>query len=279
MTVATAPESFDPMITPVVHVVTDVIPEIPDVVTLRMVPTTGDVAPFLPAQVSMVGAFGIGEAAISISSSPSERAYHEYTIRHTGAITSALTHLRRGDRLWTRGPFGRPWDLHPGGDLVIAAGGIGVAPLRSAILHTVEHRDLFGAVVLVVGARTSHDLLYRREYEAWRDAGIDVIATIDHDEAGWSGAVGFVPTVIGDLEFGADTRALICGPDIMMRRTADALVAAGVDPDRIQVTLERNMQCGTGRCGHCQLGGMLVCRDGPVADYPSVARALSIEEW
>jgi NAD(P)H-flavin reductase len=257
------------------------IDEIPDVVTIRAEPVVGTPRPFRPAQVGMLGAFGVGEAAISISSSPSERAFHDFTVRRAGAITSALTRMTPGDQFWVRGPFGSSWSLDVAGDdVLIAAGGIGLAPLRSAIHHITEHRDHFGRVVLVVGARSASDLLYRRDYESWQTDAIEVVPTIDHAETGWSGRTGFVPDVVSELDLALDRlRVLICGPDIMMRLTADGLVGRGMDAERIELTLERNMQCGTGRCGHCQLGGLIVCRDGPVVGYPSVAAALGIGEY
>lgn len=277
---ATQPVRSDPLLLPRIHRVVEVVPEIPDVVTLRVVPVEGSPPRFLPAQIGMVGAFGIGEAAISISSAPDETGYHDYTIRRAGAITGALTASEAGDELWVRGPFGRPWDLDLDGcDVLVAAGGIGLAPLRSAVSALAAGRDRFGAVTVVVGARRPADLLYAGQYEQWTQAGIDVVSTIDRPETGWSGPVGFVPTVIERLDLDPGrTAALICGPDVMMRLTADALISRGVAPDRIQLTLERNMQCGNGLCGHCQLGGLIVCRDGPVVRYPEVARSLAVEE-
>jgi NAD(P)H-flavin reductase len=276
--------TVDPVLAPRVHEVVEVRPEIPDVVTLRVVPVEGVPTPFLPAQVSMVGAFGIGEAAISISSSPRERSFHEYTIRHAGAITGALTSSRPGDQLWTRGPFGTSWDLdHDDADVLVVAGGIGIAPLRAALLELADRRDRFRSVTLVVGARCSPLLLFQGEYDSWRAAGIDVVATVDVDEPGWVGPVGLAPSILADVLDRRDldparTRALVCGPDVMMRIAGEELIAAGVEPDRIQLTIERNMQCGNGRCGHCQLGPVIVCRDGPVVRYPAIRAALSVPE-
>jgi NAD(P)H-flavin reductase len=274
--------SVDPLLVPNVHEVIEVINEIPEVVTLRSAPVTGRPPEFLPAQVSMVGAFGIGEAAISISSPATVRDYHDYTIRRAGAITSALTRLRAGDHFWVRGPFGAPWDLGlDGRDVIIGAGGIGLAPLRSAVYAILDQRERLGSATLVVGARTSRLLLYASEYQGWRDRGLDVVTTIDAAEPSWIGAVGFVPPIVDQIVGERDidptnTAALLCGPDVMMRLTADALVARGTPADRIQLTLERNMQCGIGLCGHCQLGPIIVCRDGPVARYSVVARSLRI---
>lgn len=270
----------DPLLEPRVHVVHDVVAEIADVVTLRVAPVDGRPAPFLPAQIGMVGAFGIGEAAISISSSPSETRFHEYTIRRAGAITGALTSMAPGDQFWVRGPFGRPWDLEAGRrDVLIVAGGIGLAPLRSAIYAVAEQRRLYGRVVVAIGAQQSSALLYSGEYDSWRARGLDVSTIIDVDEPGWDGPVGFVPQLVAELEFDPlRTDVMMCGPDVMMRATASALVDRGVPAEQIQLTLERNMQCGNGLCGHCQLGGLLVCRDGPVVRYPLVAASLAVQE-
>ena len=272
----------DPMIEPRVHVVRSVTPETPGVFTLSVVPVDGAPTSFLPAQVSMLGAFGIGEAAISISSSATVRDHHEYTIRRAGAITTALTALEPGDQLAIRGPFGRPWDLDAlHGDVVIAAGGIGLAPLRSAVhalLETAKERP-DRRVVLVVGARQGAELLYAEHYDDWRARGLEVVTTIDADEAGWSGRVGLVPDVVADLDVDwQSASALLCGPDVMMQIAADRLIDLGVTPSSIQLTMERNMQCATGRCGHCQLGPVLVCRDGPVMTYPEIADALRVRE-
>jgi NAD(P)H-flavin reductase len=270
------------MVEPRVHVVRSVTPETPGVVTLDVVPVEGAPATFLPAQVGMLGAFGIGEAAISISSSAAVHDHHEYTIRRAGAITTALFELEPGDQLAIRAPFGRPWDLDAlHGDVVIAAGGIGLAPLRSAVyalLDPAQERP-DRRVVLVVGARRRADLLYAGLYDDWRARGLEVVTTIDTDEAGWSGRVGFVPDVVATLDLDwPNTSALVCGPDIMMLIAADRLIDLGVAPVSIQLTLERNMQCATGRCGHCQLGPVLVCRDGPVVTYPEIADALRVRE-
>jgi NAD(P)H-flavin reductase len=272
----------DPMIEPRIHVVRSVTPETPGVITLDVVPVGGAPAPFRPAQVSMLGAFGIGEAAVSISSSSAVRDHHEYTIRRAGATTTALCGLEPGDQLAIRGPFGRPWDLAAlAGNVVIAAGGIGLAPLRAAVfalLETKEQRPV-RRVALVVGARRSADLLYASQYDGWRARGLHVVPTVDVPEAGWSGRVGLVPEVVADLDLDwTDAAALLCGPDVMMRHTAERLIGLGVAPAAVQLTLERNMHCATGRCGHCQLGPLLVCRDGPVVTYPEVADALRVPE-
>lgn len=274
------PPQADPLLVPQVHEVLAMIAERPGTVTIRCAPVEGQPFEFQPGQIGMVGAFGIGEAAISISSPATERRFHEYTIRRAGAITSALTRLQVGDQFWVRGPFGTPWDLElDGRDVLIAAGGLGLAPLRSAIYQVLRFRERYATATLVVGARSVAQLLYADEYEPWREHGLAVFETIDAAEPGWSRHVGFVPDVIEQLGVaGADTTALVCGPDIMMRLTAERLLAAGVNGDEIQVTLERNMQCGNGLCGHCQLGPLVVCRDGPVVRWPAVAASLTVPE-
>lgn len=274
----------DPMATPRVHEVLARFDEIPGVITLRVAPVTGPVPPARPAQVGMLGAFGVGEAAISISSRVTDHDWREYTIRRAGRITRALTDLTVGDQLWVRGPFGSVWDLElDGDDVLIAAGGIGLAPLRSAIFALVDQRSRYGRVVLVVGARTADTLLYDHEYERWRRDGVEVVTTVDEPPEDWSGRVGLVPDVVDGVigELGLDAgrlHAMLCGPDPMMTATADVLVAHGVEPASIQLTVERNMQCGTGRCGHCQVGPVIVCRDGPVVRYPDVAASLRVAE-
>ncbi len=272
----------DPMVEPRIHVVGSKIDETPGVFTLHVLPVDGAPAPFLPGQVSMLGAFGIGEAPISISSSTAVDDHHAYTIRRAGAITTALCALEPGDQLPIRGPFGRPWDVDTlEGDVVIAAGGIGLAPLRSALYALLDDGEKRPdrRIVLVVGARRSEDLLYAGDYDELRTRGIEIVPTIDVAEQGWSGRIGLVPDVVADLDIDwSDTAALLCGPDVMMRITADRLVDLGVAPPSIQLTLERNMQCATGRCGHCQLGPVIVCRDGPVLTYPEIAVALQVRE-
>jgi anaerobic sulfite reductase subunit B len=278
------PERADPLLVPQIHVVLGARAEIPGVATLRVAPLDAAPRPFRPAQIGMVGAFGIGEAAISISSAITDHTAHEYTIRQAGAITTALTRLRPGDQLWVRGPFGAPWDLDlDGRDLIVAAGGLGLAPLRSAVYEILRRRDRYGEVVAVIGGRSPELLLYAGEYAAWRAGGIRIAATIDRAADNWGGRVGFVPdvvTVVSD-ELGLDpalTSALVCGPDVMMQLVADALVGRGTPADQVQLTLERNMQCGNGLCGHCQLGSLIVCRDGPVVRYPAVAAAMAVSE-
>jgi NAD(P)H-flavin reductase len=273
-----------------------------DVVTLHVVPVEGELFEFEPAQVSMLGAFGVGEAAISVSSAVSNREYHAYTIRRAGPISGALIDTPIGGVITVRGPFGRPWpvDSLDTGSLAIIGGGLGVAPLRAVAEAAV---DRLGAgdvqrLAIVYGARTPEQLMYRPDLDRWRAAGAEVALTVDSvedDQAEvempvggvggndphnpWTGNVGLVPEVLAPIGLDwADTTAFVCGPDVMMRFTALKLIDLGVKPERIWFTMERNMQCGNALCGHCQLGPFIVCRDGPVANYLDVARFLPIKD-
>ncbi len=249
--------------------------ETADTFTLQMQPADG--APgfsFLPGQFNMLYAFGVGEVPISISGDPGKGQGLIHTIRGVGQVSQALTRLQPGDRVGVRGPFGRPWpvDEARGCDLVIVAGGLGLAPLRPAIYHVLAHRAEYGKVELIYGARTPADLLYRRELELWRGRfDLRVHVTVDSAPSDWRGNVGVVTTIIPRARFDpAHTVALICGPGVMMRFTVAELLGRDVGLADIYVSLERNMKCGLGLCGHCQLGPTFVCKDGPVFSYEAI---------
>jgi NAD(P)H-flavin reductase len=252
--------------------------EAPDVVTLGFTPP----APFRfePGQFNMLSLPGIGEVPISISSDPAADATVLHTIRDVGPVTKALCALRPGQLAGVRGPYGTSWPLAAAerGDLVIVAGGIGLPPLRPALYQALHDRDRFGRVTLLYGARTPADLLFTDELAAWRDLDVDVRVTVDAAGRDWRGSVGVVPALIPDAGLGPATTAFVVGPEIMMRFTVRALLAAGVAAGRIYLSMERNMQCAAALCGHCQLGPFLVCRDGPVFRYPDLARWLTIRE-
>lgn len=273
--------SIDPLLVPVPHRVLDVIDELDDVRTLHVAPVHGDPARFEPAQCSMVGLPGLGEAPISISSDPDEHRFHAYTIRRVGPITDGLLALAPGDQLIVRGPFGNAWPsaAAEGGDAIVIGGGIGLAPLRSLVHRLAARRDRYGRVELVVGARTADRLLYGGEYDRWRGLGVGVHVTVDIGGAGWRGHVGLVTDLVAPLDLSwPTTTAFVCGPDEMMHHVARQLLGLGVDGEWVQLTLERNMKCGNGLCGHCQLGPMIVCRDGPVASYAAIGRSHRIKE-
>ena len=267
---ATAPD----LLVPRPYVVTQKEPAGPETWTLSLVPAEGELPDFLPAQCSMLGVFGVGEAAISISSSMTDRTRHGFTIRKAGPITTALVETPVGGVITVRGPFGTPWpiDQLKKGSLLIVAGGLGLAPLRAAIDAGLG-RGL-GRVVVLLGAKQPGEILYREAFDQWESAGAEIHTTIDTAVEGWDGPTGLVTGLIGgsagvQMDW-ANTTAFVCGPDVMMHFTARRLVKVGMPTSNIWITLERNMQCGNGLCGHCQLGPIIVCRDGPVANYRDI---------
>ena len=254
--------------------------ELPDTVTLALDPLDGPMPAYAPGQFNMLYAFGVGEVPISISGDPRAPGPLLHTVRAVGAVTRALCQARQGEVVGVRGPFGTGWELEraAGGDVVVVAGGIGLAPLRPVVYQLLAERDRYGDVSLLVGARSPATLLYQRELQAWRGRfDLRVEVTVDHAERGWRGNVGVVTELLGAVPLRpASTTALVCGPEVMMRLTAAALADRGVPPAAIRVSLERNLQCGIGQCGHCQLGGVLVCRDGAVFDYRRAAPLLAV---
>jgi NAD(P)H-flavin reductase len=237
---------------------------------------------FRPGQFNMLYAFGVGEVPISISGSAARGGALLHTVRAAGAVSQALTRLKRGDAVGVRGPFGSGWPVADaeGGDVIVAAGGLGLAPLRPALRALLEHRERYARVVLLYGTRTPEDLLFRRELEGWRRRGdIDVQVTVDHAREGWQGHVGVVTTLVRGVAFDpARTTAMLCGPEIMMRFTVKALRDAGVPDERLHLSMERNMKCALGHCGHCQFGADFVCKDGPVLRYDRIRERLAVRE-
>ena len=237
---------------------------------------------FAPGQFTMLYAFGIGEVPISISGDPSADGALTQTVRAVGRVSEAICASRPGDTIGVRGPFGSAWpvDAARGQDVLIVAGGIGLAPLRPALYAVLADRAAFGSVSLLYGGRTPEDLLFRRELERWRGRlDLDVGVTVDVGTGDWRGSVGLVTKLIARASFepGA-TVAFLCGPEIMMRVTAEALVEQGVDSDSIYLSMERNMRCAVAHCGHCQFGPTLICRDGAVYRYDTLAPLLEVRE-
>jgi NAD(P)H-flavin reductase len=235
---------------------------------------------FRPGQFNMLYVWGLGEVPISVSSDPATPGRLAHTIRAVGSVTAAFPELTPGDEVGLRGPFGHPWpvDAARGGDAVVIAGGLGLAPLRSVIAVALRDRAAFRRVVVLVGARTPDDLIYRDELESWRRSGdAEVALTVDHGDASWPHSTGLVTALVGPAALDAErTTAFVCGPEIMMAAVADRLATMGVDAARVYVSLERNMQCAVRRCGHCQLGPSFVCADGPVYAYAEVAPWLHV---
>lgn len=251
-----------------------------DTVTLVLEPLHGEPVRFLPGQFDMLYAFGIGEVPISFSGA--RRARVEHTIRAVGAVTRALCATRRGEVIGVRGPFGTGWDIESaeGADVVIAGGGIGLAPLKPVVEAVIARRDRYGRVTVLIGARTPELLLFRKELEAWRARpDLDVAVSVDAAGAGWRGNVGIITELVPGARFDpGSTVAMICGPEVMMRFVADALTHRGVTTESIRISMERNMRCAIGHCGHCQFGPTFVCKDGPVYPYDAVAHLMGIRE-
>lgn len=265
----------DPML-PFVYSIRQRKKENDDTFTLELEPADGHLlAPFAPGQFNMLYVFGIGEIPISVSGDPANPYRLIHTTRAVGTVTQAMDTLREGDALGVRGPFGSQWPLKEaeGADIVVVAGGIGLAPLRPAIYQLLAHRAKYGKIVLLYGARTQEDMLYRRELEQWRARfDMNVFVTVDRATSGWHGNVGVVTTLVSHAPFDPhDAVAMVCGPEVMMRFTMQALQKRGVDPQRIYLSMERNMKCATGFCGHCQYGSHFICRDGPVFRFDQIA--------
>jgi NAD(P)H-flavin reductase len=259
---------------PRLHVIQQVWRETDDTFTLALEDASGGPKrASAPGQFNMVYVFGIGEIPISISSDPASPTLL-HTTRAVGAVTRVMARLRRGDMVGIRGPFGTGWPVREahGRDVVIVAGGIGLPPLRPVLYEVLSHRDAFGKIVLLYGTRTPSDILFREELEQWRSRfDLEVYVTVDRAEPGWRGNVGVVTSLIHKSPFDpGKTIAMTCGPEIMMRFVALELQKRGVDAESIYLSLERNMKCGIGLCGHCQFGPSFVCKDGPVFRYSRV---------
>ena len=264
----------DPML-PGLYRVLQVRHEIPDTFTLELEPSDGgEISPFACGQFNMLYVYGVGEIPISISGNPAQLNSLVHTTRAVGVVSRAMSEIKPRDMLGVRGPFGSHWPVEQahGKDIVIVAGGIGLAPLRSVIYHVMADRERYGRVVLLYGARIPADILYRRELEHWRARlDLDVSVTVDHARGAWRGSVGVVTKLIPYAPFDPhNTIAFVCGPEIMMRFTAAELQKRGVAPEHLYVSLERNMKCAVGLCGHCQFGPRFVCKDGPVFPYSDV---------
>jgi NAD(P)H-flavin reductase len=255
--------------------------ETPDTFTIEIESANGN-SPlkFAPGQFNMLYAFGVGEIAISICSTPRGKLLM-HTTRVVGTVTKVLGELRPGDTLGVRGPFGSSWPIQDicGHDVVIVAGGIGLAPLRGALDELLHRRKEFGKFVLLYGVRTPEDILYRRDLERWQNDGVEIYVTVDRATGSWVGHVGVVTTLILHAPFDpVNAVAMVCGPEIMMRYTVLELQKRGVIDARIFLSMERNMKCAVGFCGHCQFGPEFICKDGPVFRYDRIKNWLGIRE-
>jgi NAD(P)H-flavin reductase len=255
--------------------------EVAGVATFVLDMQDGVLLEFEPGQFNMLTAFGVGEAAISISGDPAAQGLI-HTIRDVGKVSGALTRLEPGDFVGVRGPFGSSWPVSEalGADVIVLAGGLGMAPVRPILYALFAQRGRFGRISLLYGARRPEEILYRAELEKWRRRlDLEVQVTVDTASADWRGNVGVVTTLVpkAHVDF-KQTVAFVCGPEIMMRYGCDALVDAGVDEKSVYVSMERSMKCAVGLCGHCQLGPVFVCKDGPVFRRDQLGRLLTAKE-
>jgi NAD(P)H-flavin reductase len=283
MTETAAWPSLSSAMTPVPYRVRSRVAENRDSATLCLEPVRDPLPTPQPGEFMMLYAFGIGEIAISVSGDPTVTdGTITHTIRSVGAVSRALHDAQPETVIGVRGPFGTSWGLADaaGRDLVIVAGGVGLAPLRPVVLGALADRDRYGRVALIAGARSRDDFLFGDELADWaRGGSIDVHVTVDVPVQGWPGEVGFVTEPLRRLPLRPHrTTAFLCGPEVMMRNGANELLRKGMTASDIRLSLERNMQCGIGWCGHCQLGPLLLCRDGPVVGYDAAEPLLRVKE-
>jgi NAD(P)H-flavin reductase len=254
--------------------------ETADTVTLDLEAEDGEGLRFMPGQFTMLYVFGIGEVPISISGDPGSPETLVHTVRAVGAVTQAIATLDEGDPVGIRGPYGSGWpmDATEGKDVVVAAGGIGLAPVRPVLLALLADRGRYGAVSLIYGSRTPSDLLFLEELHAWRSRfDVEIEVAVDRADPGWHGDVGVVTSLLPRVAFEPEnTVSVVCGPEIMMKVVAAELASRGVGSGSIYVSLERNMKCAIGFCGHCQFGPEFICRDGPVFPYERVADRMRV---
>ncbi|MGE3842308.1 MAG: FAD/NAD(P)-binding protein [Vicinamibacterales bacterium] len=271
----------DPML-PTPWQVGTVTRETHDTFTLTLHRSDNNHRGFAPGQFDMLWAFGVGELPISISGDAADVDRLVFTVRSVGSGTQALVRCPPGAMVGVRGPFGNGWplDAAEGRDLVLVAGGIGLAPLRSVVYDALRRRERYGRLVLVYGARSPRDLIYRRELAAWsKRRDMQVLVTVDYGGLSWRGHVGVVTTVLRQVRLQPDrTVAMVCGPEVMMKFVARELESRGVADHDLFVSMERNMKCAVGFCGHCQLGPHFICKDGPVFPYSTVRRSMDRHE-
>ncbi len=257
--------------------------ETADTITITMKPPNGSPThPFRPGQFNMLYVFGVGEAAISIAGDPTRPESLVHTVRSAGKVSAALSQAAPGSTVGVRGPYGTGWPLPDaqGKDVILVAGGLGLPPLRPVLYELLRNRERYGRIEVIYGARTPKDLVYYNQIQEWRGrSDLRFQTTVDAAGREWYGDVGLVTARVPDLRIDpANAVAFLCGPEIMMKFTAQALEAKGMTDRSIYVSLERNMKCAVGICGHCQLGPEFVCRDGPVFFYHDVRRFLSVRE-
>ncbi|WP_415899365.1 FAD/NAD(P)-binding protein [Neptuniibacter sp. QD48_11] len=269
---------------PLVATVTEVICESKTIFTLRL--QLADLAEreayeFKPGQFNMLYLFGVGEVPISIVSDPKDEGVIDHTIRIVGRVTEGLAKLKQGDQIGLRGPFGRGWPLPDAKnkDLLIVTGGLGCAPVVAAINYALKRRDHYRRLSIVQGVKHSNDLIWSERYDLWRQfENVEVFLAADESGPAWPFHKGRITELIDQVTVDpSNALAMICGPEGMMHAAAEKLIGLGIDPAQIYLSLERNMQCAMGHCGHCQFGADFICKDGPVFSYPAVRDRLGME--
>ena len=255
---------------PHIGIVTDVRVDTPDVKTFRVEALTGGkVFEHMPGQCAMLSIPGVGEAMFSITSSPTNKKFMEFSIKKCGCLTSWLHQMDVGQQITIRGPYGKPFPVETelkGQDLLFIAGGIGLAPLHSVINYCRHYRDRYGSIDIVYGSRSKEDLVdFQEILDVWcKEDGINVHLTIDREQPDWDGHVGFVPNYVKELGFDTSKTVVMCGPPIMIKFTLGGLMELGFDRTHIYTTMELKMKCALGKCGRCNIGNKYVCKDGPV---------------
>ena len=261
---------------PQVGIITHILEETPDVKTFRVeAPQGGKLFEHMPGQCAMVCVPGVSEAMFSITSSPTNKEYQEFSIKRCGDLTDRLHSLNVGDEVLVRGPYGNHFPVEAalkGKNLLFIAGGIGLAPLRSVINYCRDNRDNYGTIDILYGSRSADDLVRRKEMEEqWANTpGVNVYMTIDREQEGWDGHVGFVPAYLKEVGFDTNKVALLCGPPIMIKFCLQALMEMGFQREQVYTTLELRMKCGIGKCGRCNIGTKYVCKDGPVFRFDEI---------
>lgn len=249
--------------------------DMPDVFTVELAPQNRETGfSFEAGQFNMLYVFGTGEIPLSICGDPAEKNAVRHTTRAVGAVTRALGRVKAGGTVGVRGPFGNPWPVAEarGKDVVLVAGGMGLAPLKPVLHQLVSERKKYGKIVLIYGTRTREEILYRKELLEWqKNSGVDVLITVDRADKKWKGNVGVLTLLIGKAPFNAaNAVAMVCGPEIMMRFAIRELEGRGMAAKRIYLSMERNMKCAVGFCGHCMYGPEFICKNGPVFPYERV---------
>ena len=256
--------------------------ETKDTFTLTLEPSEGAKGGFRPGQFSMLWIFGVGEVPVSISGDPGDNGHLVYTLRSVGQVTRAVVSRSPGAAIGVRGPFGTAWPLEEarGKDVAVVAGGIGLAPLRGAVYQILSRRQEYGRLLILYGARSPHDVLFRKELAAWsRHANTQVLISVDYGGVSWRGHVGVVTTLLRYVRLLPErTVAMICGPEVMMRFVARELETCGMPPENLYLSMERNMKCAVGFCGHCQWGPHFICKEGPVFPYSRIRPLLHRHE-